>query len=421
MHKKVFYFNEALTRDDMNSAINQIEESLNSANADQLTSGIVRGFTIPTAHATWNMTIGSGVAIEIGTNARTVFSGATTDISVDHAGGSTLPSSGKYRWVTVAILYGQHMFNSAVDGLGNTVYTVRRDSWNKLGTTVLADATAAANNAGAELLYVVAGAEATIGSALTFPSVPVGANILCDVLITNGETEINFSAGAVYYGRRPIAHKIATSPMGFPGDAGISRFDYQLLWEIEGRSIKTRFYQGTFGMVITTNALWTPNATTPVAPAGTWVADNTGYYATKYTLFDGIVAERKFAADTGTPWTDAAQSTSGWDSYAEIGRDTARSTYMLQDGNGDITGKGVIVGYVSQLSPLGTGGLVNGTAIQFPRKFASTPSSVTTVSSGTEINVTSVAISNLSVYGADVTTTQSSAGFKMQRTYTATQ
>ncbi len=424
MDRREFYFNQELKKDDLNDAFDLVSNSIDARANDVLTDGVVNGCGIDTTTISgWNLTLSAGSVIKNGKHI--VFPGDVVDVSHDYTGASTLPSSGNYRWVTVAIRYGQLLSSSAVDGLGNTVYQHRTDSYNVNGIDLLADATATTNNAGDAKLFVIAGTQGATGSSLALTGVPADAVILCDILITNGQSAIDFAGGAVYHGRRAISKRVSQSGNIFATNPAISRFDYQLIWEIEGRSIKTRFYQSTFAMVITTNAAWTPETTTtavPTAPSGVWTADNTGYPATKYTFFDGIVAERKHSADVGTPWTDAAQSTSGWDSYAELGRGTTRSTYTTIDGDGNVTGKGVITGYVSAG---GTGsGLV--AAIQFPRQFTATPSSVTLGAAGPgEVingNVTSVATANLSKYGCDfnVTPTITTTLALAQRPYTAT-
>lgn len=425
MDRREFYFNQELTKDDLNDAFDLVSNGLDARLSDIMTDGVVSGCAISTTTVSgWNVTITAGKIAKLGKHIS--FSGGSFDISHDFAGASTLPSAGNYRWVTVAIRYGQLLASSVTDGLGVTVYQHRTDSYNLNGTTLLADATATTNNAGDAKLYVIAGTQGATGTSIALSGLPSDAVILGDFLITNGQSHPDFTGGAVYHGRRAISKRVSQSGNVFPGDVAISRFDYQLIWEIEGHSIKTRFYQNNFGMIITSNAAWTPETTTtvvPTAPTGVWTADNTGYPATKYTLFDGVIAERKNQADTGTPWTDAAQSTAGWDSYAELGRGTTQSTYMAMNGNGDTVGKGVQNGYISALAAASSLALVWNT-IQFPRAFSSTPSSVTLGSPGpNEANVASIVTGNLSVYGCDVRAayTSPAASCVFQRPYIATQ
>lgn len=424
MNRREFYYNQELKKDDVNDAFDLVSSSLLARLNDVETLGILHGCAIDsTVVSGWNLTINAGSVIAAD---HVNYPGGATDISLDHAGASTLPSAGNYRWVTVAIRYGQLLSSSVVDGLGVTVYQHRADSYNINGTSLLADATATANNAGDAQLYVVAGTQAATGSALTLPAVPGDAVILCDVLITNGQTAINFGGGAVYYGRRLTARQKLTSAGVFPHGF---RSDYAFLAEIEGGTSKIRVYQSANALVLTVNAAWTPETTTtavPTAPAGLWTADFASTPAAKYTIGDGLLIERKYFGDTGTPWTDASQSTAGWDSYFEIDRNATRSLYASIDGFGNTTGKGAINGYASWFGMSGSLIFpeVYGTAVQFPRSFSATPSSVTVgVAGPNETNIASMVVLNVSVHGADVVAnvTAANANTVWQRNYTATQ
>lgn len=422
MDRREFYFGQEVKKDDVNDAFDLISDTFVGRLNDLITSGVVRGCSAdPTVVSGWNLTLNPGIVAHNGDHID--FPGAVADMSHDFSGASTLPTSGNYRWVSVAIRYGQLLSSSVVDGLGVTVYQHRNDSYNLNGVTLLADATATTNNAGDGVLYVVAGAQAATGSALTLPSVPADATILADVLVTNGQSHIDFTGGALYYGRRPLARRALTTASVFPHGA---RSDYELIGEIEGNVSKVRFYRTANALVLTVNAAWTPETTTtavPTAPTGVWTADVSSNPAAKYTIEDGLVLEKKYFGDVSTPWTDASQSTSGWDSLFQIDRDATRSLYASIDGFGNTIGKGAINGYVSLV---GTGTAL-GTAIQFPRQFSATPSSVTLGVAGpgevSNANVTSVATANLSPYGCDfdVTPISGVTVTVAQRQYTATQ
>ncbi len=422
MNREEFYFNEELKKENLNNAFDQVSSGFDSRVADALTSGIIYGFGVPTAHTSFTMTFGAGVAHFNGQRIDGSL-GVSALITTDFAGASTYPAGGNYRWVSIGIRYGQLLSNSATDGLGNTVYKTRTDSYNLNGTSLAADATAAANNAGDAKLYVLAGAQAAIGSPLTLPTLPTDAVLLADVLITFGETEINYAVGAVFYGRRKFARRAITSPMGFPGDPSISRWDYQLIGEMDGRSIKTRFYSGFAGLVITQNAAWSGDTTIPAGIGNTWTADNTGYPATKYSLFNGtsiFTMERKFVSDVGTPWTDQTNNTAGWDAYMAFGSDSVRSSFCTIDSNGNTVGNGVQLGYISALTMAAT---LLWNTIQFPRAFPSTPSSVTLGAAGpSETNVNTIVLGNLNPYGCDfrVAPSNSAIACVAQRVYTAT-
>lgn len=421
MNRREFFENQELKKDDVNDAFDLVSNSLIARLNDVETSGILHGCAIdPTVISGWNLTINNGSVIAAD---HINYPGGVTDISLDYTGASTLPSAGNYRWVTVAIRYGQLLASSVVDGLGVTVYQHRTDSYNLNGTSLLADATATTNNAGDAKLMVVAGTQAAIGSALSLSGVPGDAVILCDILVTNGQSHIDFAGGAVYFGRRLNARSKVTSAGVYPHGF---RTDYDLLSEIEGGTSKVRFYRTSNALVVTVNAAWTPETTTtavPTAPAGVWTADFPNTPAAKYTITDGLSIERKYFSDTGTPWTDASQSTSGWDSYFSLDQNATRSLYAVIDGSGNTTGKGAINGYVS----LAATGPALSTAIQFPRTFQATPSSVTLgVAGPNEVinaNVSSVSTGNLSPYGCDfnVIPISGSSIVQAQRQYTATQ
>ena len=203
-------------------------------------------------------------------------------------------------------------------------------------------------------------------------------------------------------------------------------FGSRLLSEIEGGTSKVRFYRTSNALVMTVNAAWTPETTTtavPTAPAGVWTADFASTPAAKYTLADGLILEKKYFGDTAAPWTDASQSTAGWDSYFEVDRSTARSLFASIDGSGNTTGKGAQNGYISGLGVPSSLALVWNT-IQFPRAFSATPSSVTLgVAGPSEANVASIVTANLSAFGCDVRAAYTSSGAScvFQRNYTATQ
>ncbi len=435
MDKHNFFFGEILDEFDLDNAIARAEAEIRKRAIDARTAGIASGcnlYAFAGDNNAFSVTPGvivgpSGERIQLRDAGADTLGGYVT---IDSDGNSTSPGAGNYRWITIAARFGRTMATPQTDDLANTIYTDLTDSWNAAGIDQLTDATQAANqlrdggyqidNFGLSLtsFYTIAGPAVTIGNSLTYASLPADAIILADVLLTDGDEGSPLNKLNISYIRQQISYPISTNSIGFPADTDLN-FPKRLLWEIEAQAVKTRFYAGIAGLEITVNAGWN-------GETSRYVADDTNKSAIRLRFdYSALVLEQKFASDVGTPWTNVSQNTGGWDSFFRF-QATSRSEVGYSQLNGNVLGNGVQLGYVA-LGMGRSGGTENivsaFTSIQFPRAFNGVPSSVTLGSAISEINIASVAITNISQYGASfrLVPTSATISYLSQREYTATQ
>lgn len=436
MKQHNWYFGEILDEVDLDAAFADAETSIRQTNIEGRAPGIVSGcYVTPYNFDANSFWVSPGVVIgPQGERITLRDAGAGTlggFITTDSDGNSTSPGAGNYRWITIAVRYGRSLLDPQTDDLSNTVYTRRPDSWNAQGVTFADDASQASNvaadggvqidDSGSSLnsFYVVAGPAVAISSPLSYPALPADAIILADVLFTDGDEGDVLNKLAISYARTQHAHDVDASVMGYPWDTDLT-FHPRLLWEIENGSFKTRFYAGRDGIMITVNASY--DATTSL-----WSADDTTIDASRVLIeYFALTVQHKHSADVGTPWGDGSGFTYNWDSSLQIGGgDSVTGAFGGINANGDASGVGTQVGYVS------CGGTTSGSfanpgvrnAIQFPRAFIGAPSSVTLGSAGpNEMNLSGVSTGNISAHGCDFRVSIAIAGqFIAQRNYTATQ
>lgn len=433
MEKIGYYFGDVLDFEDLRASFDAAEKAVGDHRFDFHSPGVAYGAQV-TANAFFanafkvspGVVIGkSGERINIRNDGTPEDTGGRID--PDSAGASTDPGPGNYRWVTVCARFGRTMGNPKTDDLSNVIFTSITDSWNANGVDFFDDATQPANqlsdggyesdNFGLSLdgFFVVAGPAVPIGNSLTFAALPADAVILADILYTDGDQGNVLDDAAISYDRQALSMPLFT-PAPFP--YAVHDMPRRLIWQIDGQQNSTRFYISENGLEIVANAHW--NQSTAL-----WTADNTGTSASKLSILaQGWIFEMKNSSGTATPWTDQPQSTSGWDSWYRL-QAASLSEIGFADMDGSSSGNGIQSGYISW------GGTVTGSfanpigyaAIQFPRTFNSTPSSVTLGSAGpSETNISAVATGHLGTHGADFLVSATTTGKTVaQRTYTATQ
>lgn len=437
MDQRNWFFGQVLDEADLDEAFTRAENAINASRIGPKTSGVVKGCQVY-ARTFDNNTYGVDPGVVVGPNGERIEIRGTAGpdgpvggyITTDSDGNDTAPGPGLYRWITIAARFGRTMDNSETDDTANAVFTKLTDSWNAAGLANMTDATQAANQAldgGYQLdnfgfcstgFLCVAGPTNTIGGPLTYGALPSDAVILADILYTDGDLGSVLADSAISFVRRQVAYEVSSNP--HPDYVGFGTNNRRLLWEIQTGDYKTRFYATFDGLEITTNAVWDGGSET-------WSADNSSYFAQRVVFWHGAFRiDSQRSAETGSPWTDAHPNPAGWTCSMDFGNQTNDASHSSTfDMTGNIIGNGVQTGYVSW------GGTLTGTfsnpggfaAIQFPRKFASVPSSVTLGSAGpNETNVSGVATGNLKTSGCDFRVSATGTGQTIaQRTYTATQ
>lgn len=435
MDKRNHFFGEVLDEADVDADFNNVEKAINDARSDVRTPGVIWGCKVQASWLDVNSFFVSPGVIQ-GPNGERIFIRNFADgnvggyYDVDTAGVSTDPGTGNCRWVTVCARFGRQMANPATDDLGNTVYTSLRDSWNANGLTYATDATKATNDThdgGAQTdatgksfdgFFIVAGPTTGIGGTPAYPSVPADAVILADILYTDGDQGQLLLDASISIGRRQSSYG---SDGGRMKSDISSTFERKLLYAATNNNqYNTRFYVNDTGFEVASNCFW--DATTNL-----WNVENPSFSASVVVFNPGglIFKSNRTADISGGVWTDT-NGAGGWVNKLNfLAASDANTHVATMDQNGNVTGNGVQTGYISW------GGVVSGSpsnpigyaAIQFPRAFTSTPSSVTLGSAGpNETNVASVATGNLKTSGCDFTVSATTnAKTVAQRTYTATQ
>lgn len=437
MDQRNWFFGQILDEADLDEAFARVEEAINAGCYDPRTAGVLRGCQVY-ARTFDNNTYGVDPGIAIGPNGERIKIRGTAGpngnvggyITTDSDGNDTAPGPGNYRWITIAARFGRTMANSETDDLSNAVFTKLTDSWNAAGLDNMTDATQAANQAldgGYQLdnfgfcstgFLCVAGPANTISGPLTYGAVPADAVILADILYTDGDLGSVLADSAISFARRQISALESTT--SYPPALGGLVDDRRLLWAIDSLTYKTRFYATDNGLEITSNASWD-------ALTKKWSADDLGYYAQRVRFWlGGFFVDSQRSSEVASPWNDTAPNAAGWTNTLEIGNVTGDiSHHATLDMTGNIVGNGVQTGYVAWGGTL-TGSFANPggyAAIQFPRKFASVPSSVTLGSAGpNETNISAVSTGNLKTSGCDFKVSSTTTGQTIaQRVYTATQ
>ena len=439
MRKRHWYFGEVLDEANFNAAFSNVENETRARALDGMVAGILSGCNVFAYTGAAN-SFGVAPGVVLGWNGERIVvrdDGILGDtggfIDKDSNNASTSPGTGNYRWVTIAVRFGRTLSDPQTDDLSNTIYTDVKDSWNPNGVDFATDISVASNQAtgpngtsidggfavdapGPSLdgFLIVAGPVATIGDPLTYPTLPDDAVILADVLYTDGDEGAILVDSAISYARVQPAFRYSPSGAGYPLPSG-ALLQRRLLWEIENSSYKTRFYESAKGFEIVNNAQWDPEAQT-------WGADNSSLQASRFICANnGFTFELRYDPSSGS-WSDADASGGGWDTYHNLTNATAASQRSFGDFSGNMRGNGVQTGYVSLAMGSGNAATSAITSGQFPRRFTSTPSSVTTSVAGTETNISSVSTTNLRSDGFDlVINTSSAAAFTARRFYTATQ
>ncbi len=436
MDQRNWFFGQVVNEADLDEAFTRVEAAINAARFDGRTAGVLTGCQVY-ARTFDNNTYGVNPGVVIGPSGERILIRGTPGpdgpvggyITTDSDGNDTAPGAGNYRWITIAARFGRTMANSENDDLSNAVFTKLTDSWNAAGLDNETDATQAANQAldgGYQLdnfgfcstgFLCVAGPADTIGNPLSYGSLPSDAVILADILYTDGDLGNVLLDSAISFARRQDSAMETNT--AYPPALGGAVNVRHLLWSVDSLTYKTRFYATDDGLEITSNAVWDPINLV-------WDQDDGAYYSQRVRFWLGGLFIDSQKSGILPYWPDLAPDPTGWQNTVEISNVTNEENHHSKiDMTGNIVGNGVQTGYVNW------GGTLTGTfsnpggfaAIQFPRKFASVPSSVTLGSAGpNETNISAVSTGNLKTSGCDFKVSATGTGQTIaQRVYTATQ
>lgn len=364
MNRFDVYFKQPVSQTEFNGVFDAAEAAIWNQVKDLGGYGIITGFT-PSAPGGWNLEFGAGLGLD--KNGARLRSAGSIRASVltDTAGVSTAPTTGSRRWVSIFARFGRSLSDPRTDGNGTPIKFSHAEALNP------DDARA---NVGK--LLIVQGAESLVSGPLPpKPTLHASAILLADVLLTDGDAALVM--GAVSTAR---AERFAR-PSGWSLPSSAERettldanaFQYALILDspaakVPGQDIRSRVYGSTNGLCITTNAKWDP-------VVQTWSADYTAYPATCFRLrFDRMSLVKR--TNTAVTWLDTDAAAGGWDGQVEFSMPNANSLLSM-DADSDIVSKGTQTVYWSVLAHGAPAAHVVGRQVQFPKKFAATPSSVT--------------------------------------------
>ena len=190
---RTFWFGQFVTAAQLNDAFTQLADAMANILLRHKLWGITTGMA-PQQHGAGDLTLDFTAGAGFSSLAKPLVLAALTniDLSVDYLGASTNPSSGKHRYVSVyahAAVANSEPWASKAGGVGY---------WkNDIATS----------------LKVVKGAEVDLASPMSKPGAPTSASddvLLCDVIFTNGKTQI-LTADIDVSRKQMFLHTILTS------------------------------------------------------------------------------------------------------------------------------------------------------------------------------------------------------------------
>jgi hypothetical protein len=180
MDKKDWYYLQSVTEAEMDSAFDQVEAADRAIVKTNSLVGLTSSNIVPTpVGAALSITVPPFTAFDkLG---RRIPSAApiTQLLTTATGGGSTAPSSGNRRWISVFARFGYALSDARTDGFSATIQFQKTETLSEDGT-----------NAGAGKFYITVGAQDLVTNPPPAkPTLDSEAILICDVLRSDGETE----------------------------------------------------------------------------------------------------------------------------------------------------------------------------------------------------------------------------------------
>lgn len=379
------YFHQPVTFEEWIAINRAIEASALSSETDKSQFGILSGFVVgPTVGPSFNVLVSAGVGIDKA--GHRLFSGApiTQDISVDTLGNPTVPSVGNRKWISVYARFGRDLSDPRSDGpptiIGSLFYKHAEalNSGDGTDTPSPSDPTAPTTDVQLNVgsLLVIQGSEDLITNPEpTRPALSTNSILLADILYTDGDANFTISqistARAERFGLRFNFTPPDATELHGADDTGAK---YDLIMELPQDTtgnMKTRIYSSTGGLVITSNAKWSPADRIWVPDLGSTMGK---------TQIDSVGI--RVQSSGGSSHADNA-----WDTEFDLLADGGVGTLSVLSTSGVFTQKGTTHSFASlDFIADGTPSII-GTGFTFQTAFPSTPSSVTITTVGSDLNV----------------------------------
>lgn len=367
MDRYDFYFKQPVSQAEFDGAFDAVEHAIWNQVKDRGIYGIVSGFA-PTAPGAWSISFSTGLGIDKN-GARLRSTGTITQsIALDTAGVSTTPAPGNRRWISIFARFGRDLSDPRTDGLGAPIKFSHAEALNPDDTQP---------NVGK--LFIVAGVEDLITDPVPArPALDAAAILLADILLTDGDVALTQAMISTSRAERlGTASGWDHSLLGnydYVADPAASQ--YVQMFDVPasnntgvGTNARTRVYASTAGLCIVNNAKWQPEEQT-------WLKDTGSFKATKILLsYEGMFFFKRSGA---SPFPDVDGPT-GWDSKIEFVMPTANSLLTVDPAT-DMVSKGTQRVYWCINAV--TAAAIHAHQVQFPKKFAATPSSVTFSTTG---------------------------------------
>ena len=200
MQRQSFYDNQVVDNTDLNAVSGNAEDADKALAMEAVGYGITSGLSVIAVGGQMRIGVNSGTLIDK-TGQRCAFVGLHEQtITQDTAGIPVAVGAGQERWVAVLAKVGRNLTNYQEDPSGgvkdNTNYTVQAPIVNPNGDVVGAS----------QILYVVCGAAAAVGSAAR-PALDAEAILICDLYVAYGQTDYT-GDGVIDFQRSELLRRI---------------------------------------------------------------------------------------------------------------------------------------------------------------------------------------------------------------------
>jgi len=360
MDRRDFYFDQPLKENELDDAFAGAESAIWNLIADLKLYGLVYGGEVTPSVGVSQCTVKKFAAYDKLGRRLFLANDLLVDYTNDTLAAATVPSGGHFRWITIVARFGRNVSDARTDGAGGSIKFVQAEALNSTGDST-------PGNVGK--LQIISGVEAATANAAVRPSAGTNDVIIADLLLDDTGIAVVGSVSVTRSVRLALRTTGARETVtGFESATG----DYVLLRESSAdatgnKSVRTYLESGSTeaGLVFTVNAKW--DGTTAL-----WTADAGGSFGIKVTIdHNGLMIQRR-STTTGT-WTDAFDNAGGWDKTFSIGCDG----YTTITGNGDITGRGTTSAEFGLEGSKDPSANYYGMIVNFRRKLAAAPSSIT--------------------------------------------
>ena len=275
MQRQSFYDNQAVDNTDLNAISGNAEDADKAIAKEAIGYGITSGMSVIAVGGQMKIGVNSGTLIDK-TGQRCTLAGLHEQtITQDTAGTPVAVGAGQERWVGVFAKVGRSLTGYEEESSGgvkdSTNYTVQTPIVNPNGDVVSA----------AQMLHVVCGAAAAVGSAAR-PALDSQAILICDLYVAYGQMDYT-GTGVINFQRSEMLRRVESDQ----SDRAQGTVFHLFRQFHRGAKITREYIGASGGMLITVNAEYAASQGTN--GVGKWKADDYAQDSHAFALGAGLV------------------------------------------------------------------------------------------------------------------------------------